>query len=140
MTADPERWSRLKTIFTQALSLSMADRPAYLDDECEKDADLRRDAERLLESHDMLNGFLETPPFRTEPSVDTLAGQTVGPYVVEARIGSGGMGDVYRAIDVRLGRAVALKVVAANLAADPQVAARFEREARAVAALAHPHI
>jgi dipeptidyl aminopeptidase/acylaminoacyl peptidase len=67
-------------------------------------------------------------------------GDRLGPYEVEAAIGAGGMGEVYRARDTRLDRTVAIKVIAGPLAADPTLRQRFEREARAVAALAHPHI
>jgi serine/threonine protein kinase len=67
-------------------------------------------------------------------------GTRLGPYEVAAQIGAGGMGEVYRAIDHRLGRAVALKVLPAEMAGDPDRLARFQREARAVAALNHPHI
>jgi eukaryotic-like serine/threonine-protein kinase len=68
------------------------------------------------------------------------AGSRIGPYEVMAPLGAGGMGEVYRARDPRLGRDVALKVVAPDAAADPERLGRFEREARAVAALDHPHI
>ena len=68
------------------------------------------------------------------------AGQKLGPYEIVAPIGAGGMGEVYRARDARLGRDVAVKILPPELAADPERRARFEREARAVAALNHPHI
>ncbi len=69
-----------------------------------------------------------------------LAGRTVGPYRVESRVGGGGMGVVYRATDMRLGRTVALKFLAARLHADPTARQRLREEARAVAALDHPHV
>ena len=68
------------------------------------------------------------------------AGSTVGAYRVVAALGSGGMGEVYRAHDDRLGRDVALKILPADVATNPERLARFRREARAVAALNHPHI
>src|SRR6185295_7725794 len=68
------------------------------------------------------------------------AGTRLGPYEVIAPIGSGGMGEVYRARDTRLDRIVALKVIQAEAAADPEMRERFEREARAISALDHPHI
>ena len=67
-------------------------------------------------------------------------GTRLGPYEVAAQIGAGGMGEVYRARDTRLDRTVAIKVLAAAFASDQQLRERFEREARAIAALNHPHI
>ena len=68
------------------------------------------------------------------------AGTRLGPYEIVAALGAGGMGEVYRARDARLGRDVAVKVLPAAVATDPDRRARFEREARAVAALSHPNI
>src|SRR5881628_3272217 len=72
--------------------------------------------------------------------VSLAAGTRLGPYEILAPIGAGGMGEVYRARDTRLGRDVAIKVLPGQMATDPEALARFEREARAVAALNHPHI
>jgi eukaryotic-like serine/threonine-protein kinase len=69
-----------------------------------------------------------------------MIGTSLGPYLIVAKVGEGGMGEVYRARDTRLGRDVAIKVLPVEVAADPERRARFEREARAVAALDHPHI
>ena len=69
-----------------------------------------------------------------------MIGQTLGPYEITARLGAGGMGEVFRARDTRLGRDVALKVLPAGTANDPAAAARFDREARAIASLNHPNI
>ena len=68
------------------------------------------------------------------------AGTRLGPYEITAQIGVGGMGEVYRARDTRLDRIVAIKVLPEALAADPQFRDRFEREARAISSLSHPHI
>ncbi|MBI4474023.1 MAG: serine/threonine protein kinase [Acidobacteria bacterium] len=68
------------------------------------------------------------------------AGTTLGPYEIVSHIGAGGMGEVYKATDTRLGRTVAIKVLPEHLAADPQRRERFEREAKSVSSLNHPHI
>ena len=68
------------------------------------------------------------------------AGTRLGPYEIAAPLGAGGMGEVYKARDTRLDRTVAIKVLPAQFSADPQFRDRFEREARAIAALSHPHI
>jgi serine/threonine protein kinase len=68
------------------------------------------------------------------------AGQRLGPYEITAPLGAGGMGEVWRARDTRLGRDVAIKVLPAGLAQDEQFLKRFEREARVISSLSHPHI
>ena len=70
----------------------------------------------------------------------SLVGSQLGPYDVASLIGAGGMGEVYKATDMRLGRTVAIKVIPASVAGDATAKLRFEREARAIAALSHPHI
>ena len=68
------------------------------------------------------------------------AGNHLGPYEIVAPLGAGGMGEVYRARDTRLGRAVAIKVLPAHLSSSAEVRQRFEREARTISQLPHPHI
>src|SRR4029450_1926853 len=72
--------------------------------------------------------------------MDLTAGSRLAQYEIVSAVGSGGMGVVYRARDTRLGREVALKVMAPHIASDPHMRARFETEARAVASLSHPGI
>jgi serine/threonine protein kinase len=69
-----------------------------------------------------------------------LSGTMLGPYRIEAKLGAGGMGEVYKARDTRLDRTVAIKVLPAELSADSDRRARFEREAKTIASLTHPHI
>src|SRR5687767_13504456 len=68
------------------------------------------------------------------------AGTALGPYVVDSLLGTGGMGDVYRGRDTRLGRSVAIKVLSVPVAGDPDARRRLQREAQTIAALNHPHI
>jgi serine/threonine protein kinase len=71
----------------------------------------------------------------------TLAsGTKLGPYEIQLPLGAGGMGEVYKARDTRLDRTVAIKVLPTHLSANPELRARFEREAKAISALQHPHI
>jgi serine/threonine protein kinase len=72
--------------------------------------------------------------------VALTSGTKLGPYEIVSALGAGGMGEVYRARDTRLGRDVAIKVLPEDLSSNPDLKARFEREARAVSALSHPHL
>ena len=69
-----------------------------------------------------------------------ISGTKLGPYEIQSLLGSGGMGEVYRARDTRLGRDVAIKVLPAHLSSDPDLKLRMEREAKAISSLNHPHI
>ena len=137
-------WGRVRAIFEEALPLSAAERADYLARKCRNDAAIRRQVEGLLSSHDRGGDFLEQPAadlFAHEFAGAALDGHRLGPYEVESRIGAGGMGEVYKARDPRLGRAVAIKVLLPSALADDATSReRFELEARAVAALNHPHI
>ena len=68
------------------------------------------------------------------------AGTKLGPYEIQSPLGAGGMGEVYRARDTRLGRDVAIKVLPAHLSSNPDLRQRMEREAKAISSLNHPHI
>jgi serine/threonine protein kinase len=116
-------------------------RPAYLAEVCNGDEALRHEVELLLAHGDQAASFLETPamPFGSQVA-KSLEGQCIGPYQVSALIGTGGMGEVYRAHDAKLGRDVAIKVLPPMFTADRERVARFDSEARMLAALNHPHI
>jgi TolB-like protein len=102
-----------------------------------------QDGDRNGDVHDSLLFTTLRPVAARRYSLGTVsltAGTRLGPYEVLGQLGRGAMGEVYRARDTRLGREVALKVVAPEIASDPESLRRFEREARAVASLSHPHI
>jgi eukaryotic-like serine/threonine-protein kinase len=133
----PERWQQIHDVLAKALELSPGDRSAFLNRACSSDPSLRQEVETLLASSDNVrSSFLQSPPSRiTLPS-----GTKLGEYEVKSLLGSGGMGEVYRARDSRLGRDVAIKVLPSFLSADSDRLRRFEQEARAAAALNHPNI
>lgn len=140
----PERWARLEHLFHAARERDSRDRDAYLATECAGDAALRHDVESLLKQQE---GTLFRDGVAAAASVVAGAGaqgvhegRTIGTYVVGALLGSGGMGEVYRARDTRLGRDVAMKFLPDALSRHPDRLARFEREARILASLSHPHI
>ncbi len=141
---DPDRWREIERLCLQALERNDADRTAFLDAECAGDADLRREVESLIAQRPAAGSFLAThPPRSGSPATDPrrlAAGERLGPYEITALVGAGGMGEVYKALDTRLNRTVAIKVLPPAVAANPERRARFEREAKTLAGLAHPHI
>jgi hypothetical protein len=137
---DPDR------LLEEALQLPPDGRQAFLDTHCGDDRESRLMLEELLRESDEVDpvlkegGVFDGPLWEellAEP--DGLAGQRLGPYEVRSAIGAGGMGEVYLAHDSRLGRDVAIKVLPAS-SGGVDALARFEREARAVAALSHPNV
>jgi len=140
----PDRWQHVARIYELAIDQDAAARDAFLSDACAGDEALRSEVESLL-GQDAARVVLDrsvwataAPLFDDRPRVDP--GTTLGPYRIEAPLGAGGMGEVLRGIDTRLGRAVAIKVLPTSAGLDQQMRALFAREARAVAALTHPHI
>ena len=123
-----------------------AERAALLDDACAGDEGLRRELEELLavapEAEGFFGRFADAVASLDVPlgPADPLIGSAFGRYQVEARLGAGGMGVVYRAFDARLQRVVALKLLSPYLGEDVGARKRFLTEARAAAALDHPNI
>lgn len=141
MTLSAADWPRLKQVFADTRALPAELRAAYLTEACGTNTALRHEVESLLASEADATSFLETPAvLLADPAPKLLDGQRIGPYEVASRIGAGGMGEVYRARDARLGRDVAIKMLPPTFASDPDRLARFDREARMLASLNHPHI
>ena len=146
----PERAREITDLLQSALERSAAERASFLDAACAGDPALRAEVEVLLASEGRASQFLEGTaltdaaaalfaPIDDEP-VHPEPGARIGHYVIERRLGSGGMGEVFLAEDVRLGRKVALKLLDSALVDDSVARARFLREARLASALEHPYI
>jgi serine/threonine protein kinase len=124
-------WEQAKSLLAEAADLPVDDRAQFVIDHC-RDPELRREVLDLLASPAPLSEII---------TAGALApGDRLGPYVIERLLGRGGMGVVYRARDTRLDRTVAIKVLPPEFSTDPGRRERFDREARAVAALDDPHI
>src|SRR5579862_8881838 len=133
---EAERWKRIEELYQDALAQPPDGRVAYLAQTCPEDAQLRAEVQSLLDQG--ADSFLESAPVSAIKAL--RPGMKLSNFEIVELIGQGGMGEVYRARDVRLKREVAIKVLPAGMARDPDRIARFEREARAAGALNHPNI
>ncbi len=143
---------KLEEIFAQAMQLvDMEERRKFVEQACAGDVELTQHVSALLKAAQEAGSFLESPVRMTEPAGETefpfltaplVAGDmgSLGPYRILQRVGRGGMGIVFRAIDPKLQRVVAVKVLAPEIAINPTARLRFEREARSAAAVSHPHV
>ncbi len=142
----PERWKRIEELYHEARARPPADRAAFLAEACADDEAMRRNVESLLAESESDDGFLAEPALAmsahtvTDFVPATMTGASLGGYQLQALLGAGGMGEVYRAHDAKLGRDVAIKILPRAFTSNPDRLARFEREARMLAALNHPNI
>ncbi|HYK90154.1 MAG TPA: serine/threonine-protein kinase, partial [Acidobacteriota bacterium] len=142
----PDRWVQIDRLLGEALDREPEHRKAFLEEACPEDADIRREVEALLDAHEKAGSFVQTPVLDlSAPTIScqedhSLSGRKLGPYEILSLIGRGGMGEVYKALDTRLGRVDALKILPVKLAADPGRLRRFVREAKAASLLNHPNI
>ena len=148
----PERWQKVEEIYHSALEREPVQRATFLNEACGGDESLRQEVESLLAQEGATGSFLEAPALemaargmaeeqaRSEGDGGGMVGKTLSRYRILAKLGAGGMGEVYRAHDERLQRDVALKVLPAHTLADEAARKRFRKEALALSKLNHPNI
>jgi eukaryotic-like serine/threonine-protein kinase len=158
---DPERWRRVEDLYHRAVAVEESSRAEFLELCCGGDEQLQREVQSLLAREKAAARFIESPALEVAGKLvahqqiaegesgeqltcgtgsHLAPGTKIGEYEIKSLLGSGGMGEVYRASDSRLGRDVAIKVLPQLFSADRVRLKRFEQEARAAAALSHPNI
>jgi serine/threonine protein kinase/tetratricopeptide (TPR) repeat protein len=149
---EPERWRLVEQLYHTALKQEKNERASFLEQASLGDLALREEVESLLACQEKAGDFIESPALEVAAQLLTkeeieehgpkplAVGRLISHYRIIEQIGAGGMGEVYRAHDPRLGRDVAIKVLPQGIVADQDRLRRFEQEARAAAALNHPNI
>ena len=146
----PDRWQQLDKLFHAALEHGPEERASFLDEACAGDESLRKQVEALLAGHEQAGSFIESPAMEVEArrvaageghaKEEISAGETISHYRIIAPLGAGGMGQVFLAHDMTLGRKVALKLLPAEFTRNTDRVRRFQQEARAASSLNHPNI
>jgi serine/threonine-protein kinase len=144
----PERWKQIDELAQSALERGAAERAAFLHEACAGDDALRREVESEIAYQQQATQLLEEPAFKRaaglmsgpQTETESMEGRTISHYSILRKLGAGGMGEVYLAQDTTLDRKVAIKFLSRNSIAGEQGRRLLVREARAAAALDHPHI
>lgn len=140
------KWDRIESLCQAALDLEPGQRANFLDEACAGDETLRQEVESLLAYEEPARQFIETPPghiaaeMLASKQTENLSGHYIGHYKLLNIIGKGGMGEVYLAEDMRLGRKIAIKILPREFTTDQDRMRRFKREAQAASSLNDPHI
>jgi serine/threonine protein kinase len=142
-----DRWRKVRELYEAALEKSPEERRNFIDRQCAGDDELRKEVDALLNYGERAEHFIESAAFQmaakslaADSAMQSLTGREIGHYKIDSFIGAGGMGEVYRATDMRLNRTVAIKVLQPHVANRVEHQQRLQREAKAIAALNHPHI
>jgi len=142
---DAERWQQIERLYHAALARPATERAAFVAEASAGDEELRSEVAQLLNAPPTAEGMFARPAAALaaatagNPEISVLSGHRLGVYQLQERIGSGGMGEVYRATDTKLNRPVAIKFLSSALA-DTSARRRFQREAQLASSLNHPHI
>jgi serine/threonine protein kinase len=137
---ESDRWRRIVGLLHAVLERPTEERLRFLKESCEGDDDFYREVESLLAQGDANTWSLPAPNGSSELLPSIISGTNLGHYRIEGPLGAGGMGQVYKARDMRLNRYVAIKFLHRGRVADPNRKSRFIQEARAASALNHPNI
>ena len=135
----PDRWQHINRLFQEALDHSTSERSAFLDEACAGDEESRSEIQSLISFDAKAQEFLEVPALEVAArwfageAEETLVGTQIGSYKIEARLGAGGMGEVYLAEDTKLDRKVAIKFLPREMEEDELARRRQIREAKAAA-------
>jgi len=124
----PERWRQVTEVFHAALARDVEERAAFLDAACAGNRALRDEVDAMVAAHHDTGGFASRSVSGSIEETRRLeTGTMVGPYRIDRLIGVGGMGEVYRARDSKLGRDVAIKILPSSFALEPERVRRFEQ-------------